>query len=245
MARVMKAAAVAAISASLLVAPAQASDFSQIGEPAGARALLISPQRHQEVFCVSLAHYEVRNGGSFRDADARQMAEVLTGRLAGEIGDENIARELVDARVGWFDSVDQDSVDTKELKKGVVAEIGARCKPLLDAYRSGGKVGFEAKLAPSEGLIPLLSMPRCVALAEYISARDPHPMFNARDIADLHELAREGRSVAEIKVLEEAIDAERATLAAAKPDLEQLGMSQIACMATFRLRAEEVGRTSF
>lgn len=241
----MRTVAVAAISASLLAAPVQASDFSQIGEPAFARALLISPQRSLEIFCVSLAFYEARNGGPFREADAQAMADALVNRLVDEIGEERNARELVDGRVGWFDSGERDSADTEALKKGVAAEIGQRCKPLLDGYRSGGKAGFTAILAPSEGLIPLLSLPRCIALTEYVSARDPNPMFQEKDLADLHKLAREGRSDAEIRQLEEAIAAERALLAKAKPDAEEMGARPIACMATFRLRAEEVGRTSF
>lgn len=241
----MRAALVAAIATSLLAAPSPGSDFSQIGEPAFARALLISPQRSLEIFCVSLAFNEARNGGPFREADAQAMADALVNRLADEIGEERNARDLVDGRVGWFDSGEQDSADTKALKKGVAAEIGQRCKPLLDGFRSGGQAGFTAKLAPSEGLVPLLSLPRCIALTEYVSARDPHPMFKGKDLADLHKLAREGRSEAEIKQLDAAIAAERAKLASVKPDLEEMGARPIACMATFRLRAEEVGRTSF
>lgn len=241
----MRIALLAVITASQLATSSQASDFSQIGEPAFARALLISPQRQQEALCVAVAHYQGRADNTLGAADVQHMADALAARLTEEIGDSKNARELVETRFGWFDATDQDSAEDRKLKGGVAAEIAARCKPLLDAYRSGGVAAFEAKLVPSEGLIPLLSLPRCIALTEYVAARDPNPMFDKEGLVELHQLAREGRSEADIRQLEEAIAAERVLLAEAKPDLEQLGARPIACMATFRLRAEEVGRTSF
>lgn len=242
----MRRAAISAIVvAALMATSADASDFSQMGEPAFARMLLIRPVRQQEALCVGLADYRMRKGGALKFPDIEAMAEALASRLTEEIGDEKAARELVDARFGWFDAGAEDSEEVKKLKEEVADQIGGRCEPLFSTYQRGGAAAFAQALDPSEGLIPLLSMHRCIALAEYVSRIDPHSMFKERDLKDLHRLAREGLSGAERKQLDAAIAKERATLSELKPDAAQLGARPVACMATFRQRAVEAGRTSF
>lgn len=224
----------------LVAQPAGASDFSGLGEPAFARSILIGPQRQLEAICVSMATYRPRAVGNVAPGDAKVMSELVASRLIEEIGVEKDARELLEDRAGWFDTTDADSAEDKKQAAETLSEFARKCTPLLDAYRTGGKAGFEAKLLPSRGLIPLLSLPYCVALTDYVSARDPHAMFGKEQLADIDELAHHGLSDADRKSLDAKIGGERDALAKSKPDIQALGPTPIACLATFRQRAEQV-----
>lgn len=236
----MKRAVIAIVAASLATTSAQASDFSKLGDPTFARALLTGHQRQLEATCVSMATHRPDAVGNIPAADAKVMTELVASRLIEEIGVEKDAREILEERAGWFDSADGDSAASKKLKAEALADLAQKCTPLLDAYRTGGKAGFEAKLMPSRGLIPLLSLPHCIALTEYVSARDPYPMFSKEQLAEMDAMAHHGLSEGDTKSLDSAIEAERAALAKSKPDIEILDAMPVACFATFRKRAEEV-----
>lgn len=235
----MRSAVVLAAALSLVVQPAAASDFSKLGDPAFARALLIGHQRMLESTCASIAIHRPQAVGNVAPADAKVMSELVAQRLIAEIGVEKDAREFLEDRAGWFDSNDFDPAESSKLKAEVLADFARKCAPLLDSYRTGGKAGFEAKLLPSRGLIPLLSLPYCIALAEYVSTRDPHPMFDREQLAEVNEVAHHGLSDGDRKSLDSAIETERAALAKSKPELEVLAATPMACLATFRQRAEQ------
>lgn len=235
----MKRAVIMAVAASLAATSVSASDFSGLAEPSFARVILIGPQRQLEAVCVSMAMYRPGAVGNVAPADAKMMTDLVASRLIEEIGVEKDARQLLEDRAGWFDTTDADSAESKKMAAETLAEFAGKCAPLLDAYRAGGKAGFETKLLPSRGLIPLLSLPYCIALTEYVSARDPYPMFGKEQLADIDELAHHSLSDADRKSLDAAIDGERTALAKSKPDIEALGPTPIACLATFRQRAQQ------
>lgn len=232
-------AAFLAAALTLAAQPALASDFSRLGDPAFARTLLLGQQRTLEATCASIAIHRPQVVGNVAPRDAQVMGDLVAQRLIDEIGVEKDAREFLEDRAGWFDSNDFDSTKSKKLKAEVLANFARKCAPLLDSYRTGGKAGFEATLLPSRGLIPLLSLPRCIALTEYVSARDPHAMFDKEQLAEVNEIAHHGLSEGDRKSLDSAIGAERATLAKSKPDPDVLAATPMACLATFRQRAEQ------
>lgn len=232
-------------SIALLATPAISSDFSKLGEPAFARTLMLSGERQEEALCVSLALEQSRSTALFSADEAAVMVDIMIKRLVEEVGDEGHARELIDGRASWFDLADYEDPEHKKERADQKADFVKQCTPLFDAFRSGGAKAFAAKLKPTSGLIPLLPLPKCLALAEYVPTVDPHSMFGKDELADLRKLAHEGMAPRQIASLDAEVAAERASLARDKPDVEALGVKPIACLATFRQRAVEAGRTSF
>lgn len=228
-----------AVGALLTTTVTSASDFSKLGEPAFARSVLVGYQRQLEATCASIAIYRPKVVGNVAPADARIMGELVVQRLIEEIGSEKEARELIGDRPGWFDGYEYDSAESRRLKAETLALYAQKCAPLIDAYRTGGQAALEAKLLPSRGLIPLLSVPRCIALIEYTTPRDPYPMFDKEQLVEMNELAHHGLSTSDSKTLDAAIAVERAELAKTQPAIEEVGREPIACLATFRQRAQE------
>jgi hypothetical protein len=241
----MKHVIVAVAAASLVTTHAPASDFSKLGEASFARTILLSPTRQEEALCVSLALHQAAKTGEPRMADARHMAAAMRAILIDEIGDERGADELIGVRSGWFNLDDYTVPDDRAWKAQSNVEFAIRCEPLFSAYRTGGVPAFKAALEPSKGLIPLLSLPRCLALHEYVAGIDPNPMMGPKEIAEVQALASKAMAPEDRKALEAATAAEQARISTEKPDANLASAHALACLATYRRSIEESGAAGF
>jgi hypothetical protein len=241
----MKHVIVAVAAASLVATKAPASDFSKLGEASFARTILLSPTRQEEALCVSLALHQATKIGEPNMADARQMAAAMRAILVGEIGDEKNADELPSIRSEWFNRDDYAQVDDRAWKAQSNVEFAKRCEPLFSAYRKGGGPGFKAALEPSQGLIPLLSLPRCLALHEYVAGIDPNPMMGPKEIAEVQALASKAMTPEDRKALDTATAAEQARISSEKPEANLASAHALACLATYRKSIEEAGAAGF
>jgi hypothetical protein len=230
-------AAVAAV-ATLPPSPASASDFSRLSEPSFARSMLLSPRRSREAQCGALARAEARLNRSMKVADAEAIAGEILRPLTVELGDAKLADELLSGE--RFGPHDYDDAETAKGRLSDMDMIGRHCAPLFEAFRSGGISALQARLEPSRGLIPLLSLPECVAIAEASSRSGQSSPYDERVVADLKQLARQGGTTEELADREKAIETARARLVANPEQADTLMMRATACLATFRQHAELV-----
>lgn len=230
------------VAAAVMATPAPASDFSRLAKPGFARGLLLSADRQHELSCVALATARVRlkRGGSATDAAA--MSDALRALLTVELGDAAEARDLVEQRSSVWGPHSYDSRAEAAQRLKVVDAMSAQCAPLDDKFRTGGAAGFRAALSPSGGLISLLPLPECIALAER-SAREggAQSFFHAQDIEELQASIDEGRTISERAALRQAVAASQKSLDGAKMDPRSLSMRALSCLAVF---SQLVGRKS-
>lgn len=221
-----------------VTAPSMASDFSELAEPSFARAMLLSPRRSMEAQCGALARADARLNRSMKAADAEAIAGEILRLLTAELGDSKRADELVSGE--RFGPHDYDDAETAKRRLADMDLIGKHCTPLFDAFRSGGLAALQAKLEPSRGLIPLLPLAGCVAIAEASARSGQDSPYDEGVVADLKGLARQGGTEQEIADREKAIEAARVRLRANPEQADRLMKQAVACMATFREHAQLV-----
>lgn len=225
----------------LLSAPTAASDFSALGKPEFARSLLLPAARQRDLSCVGLAiaNARLKRGVSQREATAK--GEALRPLLAIELGSDDEARQLIERNESGWGPHFYDKKAEAAQRFEVMKAMSAQCASLDAAFRSGGIDGFRAALAPSAGLIALLPLPECIALAER-SASDGsgQSMFDARDLAEMRTSIANGRSAADRANLDAAVSVARTSIASAPMNAVQLRLRAVSCLAVFRQEIEPV-----
>ena len=224
----------AAVLAALVSSPTSASDFSALGKPEFARTLLLSPERQRDLTCVSLAIANARLKRGVSQADASAMVEALRPMLAIELGSDKEASDLIERNQSSWGSKSYDTkAEAAQRLKAMVA-MSAGCARLDDAFRSGGIASFRAALSPSAGLIALLPLPMCIALAER-SGKDNgiDSFFHASDLEEIQTLIAGSRSAKERVALEQATAAARSSIAQSVIDPIRLRLRALSCLAVF------------
>lgn len=221
--------------AALLSAPVAASDFSALGRPEFARSLLLSGERQRDLACVSLAMAKARLRRGVSHQAAAAMGEALRPILAIELGSDDEARQLIERNESGWGPHSYDGKAEAVQRFTVIEAMSEKCAPLYNAFRSGGLAGFRAALKPSAGLIPLLPLPECIALAERsASGSGSQSFFNASDLKEIRTSIEDGQSAEERATLDQATAAARTLIDGATMNPDLLRLRVVSCLAVFR-----------
>lgn len=219
-----------------VAAPAFASDFSKLAEPAFGRSMLISAERERQKECAGLALYWSERGQPPGKDGARRLAEAVVSRLTIEIGDAMLARGLVEGKAAGY----ADPTKTEPIWVEVRDYLTVQCEPYFEAARQGNP-----DLADMLGPMPteLLRLPdaeQCLATADY--ARETGLGHWDEEVGRLLRTERFERVDAKERAARQAaVDGGLKVLREKKPDANHLELMFIACLPTVRAAAERLG----
>ncbi len=220
----------------VLVAPAQASDFSKLAEPAFGRSMLISAVRERQKECAGLALYWAERGKAPGKEGARRLADAVAARLTIEIGDAVLARSLVEGKAAGY----ADPTKTEPFWTEVRDYLTQKCEPYFEAARKG-----DSELAVALGPMPteLLQLPseeQCLATADY--AKETGLGHWDEEVGELLRKERFGNVDEKERAARQAIvDGGIKVLREKKPDADQLELMFVACLPTVREAAIRLG----
>lgn len=145
------------------VASVQATDYSTLFQPGYARVFLLTAERGQQAECAGLALYFRETRAGFSKDGANRLVDGVFRRLAADLGDDKIARELIDAKADNHSSLTYDTKTRAE----ITGMIEGHCRQLFDQAAKG-----QAELEAALGPVPMepLALPdpgQCLAVASY------------------------------------------------------------------------------
>lgn len=219
-----------------IIAPAQASDFSKLAEPAFGRAMLISAVRERQKECAGLGLYWSERGQPPGREGAKRLADAVVGRLTVEIGDAELARSLVEARAAGY----ADPTKTETFWAEVRDYLTQKCQPYFEAAQNGDSQ-LAAQLGPMPtALLELPSAEQCLATADY--AKETGLGHWDEEVGELLRKERfQNVDAREREARQAVVDGGIKVLREQKPDEGQLEQMFVACLPTVREAVMRLG----